>query len=97
MRLDEDVGKVSQATPILIAKALESFLEALLAKTVEETKAKETKKVTPAHLKKAIENEPKFDFLLDLVKNLPEIEVEEKPKRKRKSKKDEVKEEPAAE
>jgi hypothetical protein len=30
MRTDEDVGKVSQATPVLIAKALESFLEALL-------------------------------------------------------------------
>ena len=31
MRQDEEVGKVSQATPVLIAKALESFLAALVA------------------------------------------------------------------
>ena len=95
MRTDEDVGKVSQATPILIAKALESFLEALVQKTLVETNSKQAKKMTIAHVylslirKQAVMNEPKFDFLLSLVKELPDpTNEEEKPKRKRKSKKD---------
>ncbi|CAO3681235.1 unnamed protein product [Rhizopus microsporus] len=49
MQLDEDVGKVAQATPILIAKRL-----------------------TVAHLKKAIENVEQFDFLKDIVANIPD-------------------------
>ncbi|KAJ3258835.1 hypothetical protein HK103_003217 [Boothiomyces macroporosus] len=89
MRLDEDVGKVSQVTPVLIAKALESFLEALVKQTLVETNQREAKKMTVAHVKTAVQKEPKFDFLLDLVKNLPDPNEEsEKPKRKRRSKKE---------
>ncbi|KAJ3270489.1 hypothetical protein HDV01_007796 [Terramyces sp. JEL0728] len=89
MRLDEDVGKVSQVTPVLIAKALESFLEALVKQTLVETSQREAKKMTVAHVKTAVQKEPKFDFLLDLVKNLPDPNEEsEKPKRKRRSKKE---------
>jgi histone H3/H4 len=50
MRTDEDVGKVSQATPVLIAKALESFLEALVQKSVQEAEQKQAKKLTIAHV-----------------------------------------------
>lgn len=50
MRLDEDVGKVSQVTPVLIAKALESFLEALVKQTLVETNQREAKKMTVAHV-----------------------------------------------
>jgi histone H3/H4 len=50
MRTDEDVGKVSQATPVLIAKALECFLEALVKKSLVETVEKQAKKLTIAHV-----------------------------------------------
>ncbi|KAI8896848.1 histone-fold-containing protein [Globomyces pollinis-pini] len=50
MRSDEDVGKVSQVTPVLIAKALECFLAALLKTTVEEIRQREAKKMTVSHL-----------------------------------------------
>jgi hypothetical protein len=94
MRVDEDVGKVSQATPVLIAKALESFLEALVKASLIKTNEKEAKKMSNAHVylisyfsKMAVMDEPKFDFLMDLVKSLPDpTEVEEKPKRQRKKK-----------
>ncbi|GAA5797445.1 hypothetical protein HPULCUR_002829 [Helicostylum pulchrum] len=45
MQLDEDVGKVAQATPILISKALE---------------------------KKTIESVDQFDFLKDIVSEIPD-------------------------
>ena len=48
MRLDEEVGKVSQATPVLIAKALESFLAALVAASAAE--ASGSIKLNSAHV-----------------------------------------------
>jgi hypothetical protein len=50
MRLDEDVGKVAQVTPFLIAKALEIFLSGLVESTLVETKSKGAKKLTSTHL-----------------------------------------------
>jgi Dr1-associated corepressor len=95
MRLDEDVGKVSQATPVLIAKALECFLEALVKASLVQTNAKQAKKMSLAHVylynlssKMAVLDEPKFDFLADLVKSLPDPTEEDKPKKKRKPKKE---------
>ncbi|ORE09689.1 hypothetical protein BCV72DRAFT_201058 [Rhizopus microsporus var. microsporus] len=58
MQLDEDVGKVAQATPILIS--------------CQESRSRQAKRLTVAHLKKAIENVEQFDFLKDIVANIPD-------------------------
>ena len=50
MRLDEEVGKVAQVTPFLIAKALEIFLASMVEHTLVETKARNAKKMTSAHV-----------------------------------------------
>ena len=50
MRTDEEVGKVAQSTPVLIAKAVESFLSALVQASLVETKARDAKKITAAHV-----------------------------------------------
>ncbi|KAJ3332410.1 hypothetical protein HDU76_000336 [Blyttiomyces sp. JEL0837] len=72
MRTDDDVGKVAQVTPILISRALELFMQSLIDDACKETINRNAKKLTGSHLKLAIFNNPKFDFLKDLVANLPD-------------------------
>lgn len=50
MQTDDDVGKVAQAVPVIISRALELFVESLLSKAVEVTNAKNAKTLTPPHL-----------------------------------------------
>jgi len=64
MQADEDVGKVAQVTPvaictsprtvrvlmIIIAKALELFMDRIIKAVADETKARGARKVTPSHL-----------------------------------------------
>ncbi|KAI8843674.1 histone-fold-containing protein [Chytridium lagenaria] len=72
MRTDEDVGKVAQVTPVLISKALELFMQAIIDETCKFTKSKCAKKMSASHLKTCILQTPKFDFLKDLVANVPD-------------------------
>ncbi|KAG2174872.1 hypothetical protein INT43_005934 [Umbelopsis isabellina] len=80
MQMDEDVGKVAQATPILISKALELFMQSLIDQACVETRARNAKRLTVAHLKKTVQNTEQFDFLKDVVAEIPdpaETNVEE--------------------
>ncbi|KAG0360975.1 histone-fold-containing protein [Gamsiella multidivaricata] len=70
MQMDEDVGKVAQATPILISKALELFMQSLIDEACMETRSKNAKRLTAAHLKKTILDKDQFDFLRDIVQNV---------------------------
>ncbi|KAG0264740.1 hypothetical protein BG011_006170 [Mortierella polycephala] len=72
MQMDEDVGKVAQATPILISKALELFMQSLIDEACMETRSKNAKRLTAAHLKKTILDKDQFDFLRDIVANVPD-------------------------
>ncbi|RUS22966.1 hypothetical protein BC937DRAFT_94312 [Endogone sp. FLAS-F59071] len=107
MQMDEDVGKVAQATPVLIctfplqftfasghrgrlnlfnfihvynsdkfptriAKALELFLQSLIDNACEETRARNGKKLSVAHLKRTIITTDQFDFLKDVVEGVPD-------------------------
>ncbi|KAM3581710.1 hypothetical protein VKS41_005872 [Umbelopsis sp. WA50703] len=72
MQMDEDVGKVAQATPILISKALELFMQSLIDQACVETRARNAKRLTVAHLKKTVQNTEQFDFLKDVVAEIPD-------------------------
>ncbi|KAL7753306.1 hypothetical protein RI367_001081 [Sorochytrium milnesiophthora] len=72
MQLDEDVGKVAQATPVLISKALELFMQQLLDESTVEAKARNCKRITPCHMKEAIVKIEHFDFLRELVQAVPD-------------------------
>ncbi|KAF9920068.1 DR1-associated protein 1 (negative cofactor 2 alpha) [Linnemannia zychae] len=76
MQMDEDVGKVAQATPILISKALELFMQSLIDEACIETRAKNAKRLTAAHLKKTILEKDQFDFLRDIVENVADPQGE---------------------
>ncbi|XP_077996284.1 uncharacterized protein LOC144449591 [Glandiceps talaboti] len=77
MQTDEDVGKVAAAVPVLISKALEIFVKSLITEASAQTKSRNAKTMTTAHIKQGILNESKFDFLKDLVQNIPDITNED--------------------
>ncbi|KAI9734561.1 MAG: hypothetical protein M1834_002162 [Cirrosporium novae-zelandiae] len=72
MQADEEVGKVSQVTPIAVSKALELFMISLVTKSADEARARSSKRVTAAHLKAAVAHDDAFDFLADIVARVPD-------------------------
>uniref|UniRef100_U5ERM8 Putative class 2 transcription repressor nc2 alpha subunit drap1 n=1 Tax=Corethrella appendiculata TaxID=1370023 RepID=U5ERM8_9DIPT len=77
MQTDEEIGKVAQAVPIIISRTLELFVESLLTKTLKITNSRNAKTLSPSHMKQCIISENRFDFLRDLVKNIPDISMAE--------------------
>ncbi|XP_059045912.1 uncharacterized protein LOC131841609 [Achroia grisella] len=77
MQTDEEVGKVAQAVPIIISRTLELFVESLLTKAKQVTMARNAKTLSPSHVKQCILAESRFDFLRDLVKNIPDVSAAE--------------------
>ncbi|EAL41071.3 AGAP010678-PA, partial [Anopheles gambiae str. PEST] len=75
MQTDEEVGKVAQAVPS--TRTLELFVESLLTKTLKITNARNAKTLSPSHMKQCIISESRFDFLRDLVKNIPDMGINE--------------------
>ncbi|EHN02655.1 Bur6p [Saccharomyces cerevisiae x Saccharomyces kudriavzevii VIN7] len=63
MQSDEDIGKVSQATPVIAGRSLEFFIALLVKKSGETARGQGTKRITAEILKKTILNDEKFDFL----------------------------------
>ncbi|PWN94921.1 histone-fold-containing protein [Tilletiopsis washingtonensis] len=80
MQSNEEVGKVAQATPVLISKALELFMAELIDATVKEAKAKGAKRVAPHHLKRAVHKSETLDFCKAIVGELDEGLEEDKAK-----------------
>jgi len=72
MQKDEEVGKVAQATPVAISKALELFLQAIVEHSSKVTQSRSAKKVEPHHLKHAINTVEMLDFLKEIVENVPD-------------------------
>ncbi len=52
-------------------------MESLLNKTLRITNARNAKTLSPSHMKQCIMSETRFDFLKELVKNVPDINVDE--------------------
>ncbi|KAL8775349.1 MAG: hypothetical protein Q9209_000357 [Squamulea sp. 1 TL-2023] len=78
MQNDEDVGKVAQVTPTAVSKALELFMISVVTKAADEAKSRNSKRVTAAHLKQAIEKDEQFDFLAEHVANVPDAPAPKK-------------------
>lgn len=52
-------------------------MESLLKKSMEITQSRNAKTLTPSHMKQCILSESRFDFLKDLVKNIPDASLQE--------------------
>ncbi|GAA5981188.1 hypothetical protein JCM11641_003141 [Rhodosporidiobolus odoratus] len=90
IQADEDVGKVAQATPVVVSKSIELFLASLIDACVKDAEQRQSNKLTPWGLKRAINATPTLDFCADIVESIPdplEGEEDEKPKKKRAPKK----------
>ncbi|KAG1824681.1 histone-fold-containing protein, partial [Suillus subaureus] len=84
MQKDEEVGKVAQATPVVICtslytdlsvispKALELFLAMIVDEATKVTVERGAKKVEAYHLKHAIETTEMLDFLKEIVESVPD-------------------------
>ncbi|KAH6654579.1 histone-fold-containing protein [Truncatella angustata] len=84
MQADEEVGKVAQQTPIAVGKALELFMVQIVSKSADVAKDKNSKRITAQMLKQAVEVNPQWDFLQDIVAKVSEKEDKE-PKNKAKA------------
>ncbi|KAK9457767.1 DNA polymerase epsilon subunit C [Dipodascopsis uninucleata] len=72
MQADDDIGKVAQATPLVVAKALELFMVALVEESCNQARQRNAKRVSPSHLKQAVLSTEQFDFLADIVSKYPD-------------------------
>ncbi|WRT68248.1 uncharacterized protein IL334_005224 [Kwoniella shivajii] len=77
MQLDEEVGKLASATPVMISKSLECFMQQLIDETCKETRSRGSKKMTAYHLKHMINSNPTFDFLREVVESIPDPIISE--------------------
>ena len=73
MQSDEEVGKIVKTTPLVVAKALELFLTKLFKATADMALAHGARIIGPTHLKGAIQDNDEFDFLEDVVKDVPDL------------------------
>ncbi|VFR02964.1 unnamed protein product [Cuscuta campestris] len=73
MQADEDVGKIANAVPLLMSKALELFLQDLCDRTYAITLKRGAKTLNSLHLKQCVQTFNVFDFLKDIVSRVPDL------------------------
>eukprot|EP00887_Chlorella_sp_A99_P006066 scaffold22.g6066.t1 len=73
MQQDEDVGKVAKASPVLIAKALDMFVQRLVEGGLEVAQGRGAKTLTASHIKAHVESDQLLDFVRELVANVPDL------------------------
>ncbi|CAN3358230.1 negative cofactor 2 complex subunit alpha [Diutina catenulata] len=71
MQSDDDIGKVAQATPIIVGRALEIFMANLVESAIIESRKQGVKRISASHIRAAVENCEQFDFLVDSVAKYP--------------------------
>eukprot|EP00092_Neocalanus_flemingeri_P107996 GFUD01138621.1.p1 GENE.GFUD01138621.1~~GFUD01138621.1.p1 ORF type:complete len:223 (-),score=72.50 GFUD01138621.1:68-736(-) len=70
MQQDEDIGKVAQAVPAMLARALELFSSILVQQAGMVTKERNAKTMSQEHVVTAIKEDSRLDFLLHLVEGM---------------------------
>lgn len=78
MQSDEDIGKVAQATPVVVGRALEIFMANLVETAVSEAKKNGVRRIGASHVRAAVENTDQFDFLVDAMEKYPALKLEGK-------------------
>eukprot|EP00884_Botryococcus_braunii_P015650 jgi/Botrbrau1/2769/Bobra.0164s0046.1 len=86
MRADEEVGKIGQASPVVIGRATELLVGSIMEGAAKLATERGSKTLTQAHIKAHVLGEPTLDFLKDIVATAPDLppEGEGAPKEKRK-------------
>ena len=71
------MGKLAQPVPVMVARALELFAKSLLLAAGKVAEQSGAKTLTPVHLKTAVEEDERMDFLKDKVYK-SEIDTDER-------------------
>jgi len=82
MQSNEDIGKITKETPILVSKTLELFVQDLVTQLANMTQETDVKTISAYHLKQLVKQNKMLDFLEDIVEYIPDIEPEKTKKRK---------------
>ncbi|CAD7704499.1 unnamed protein product [Ostreobium quekettii] len=77
MQKDEDVGRIAQATPVLIGRAMELFLKKLCDNVAEYAKLRHARTVTTGHLKACVVSDDMMDFLKEIVRPAPDLNCDD--------------------
>lgn len=72
MQSDEEIGKMTQNTPVVISAAVELFIKSIVSKACQEAQARKASRISLSHLKRCICSTDQFDFLKDLVSDVPD-------------------------
>ncbi|KAH3901866.1 related to Negative cofactor 2 complex subunit alpha [Saccharomycodes ludwigii] len=67
MQSDEDIGKVSSATPVVCGRSLEFFIALLVYKSMGVANELGVKRISPEIMKKTILEDDRFDFLRESI------------------------------
>lgn len=67
MQSDEDIGKVSQATPVITGRSLEFFMALLVKKSGDMARQRGMKRITADVLRDTILEDERFDFLRESI------------------------------
>lgn len=67
MQTDEDIGKVSQATPVIAGRSLEFFIALLVKRSSDVAKQMGCKRISGEVMKETILTDERFDFLRENV------------------------------
>eukprot|EP00350_Pseudokeronopsis_sp_OXSARD2_P000686 CAMPEP_0170541218 /NCGR_PEP_ID=MMETSP0211-20121228/1010_1 /TAXON_ID=311385 /ORGANISM="Pseudokeronopsis sp., Strain OXSARD2" /LENGTH=67 /DNA_ID=CAMNT_0010843867 /DNA_START=32 /DNA_END=235 /DNA_ORIENTATION=- len=67
MQMNKEIGKIQNNTPLIIAKALELFVEDITKLSSDEAQKYGDSKVNPSHIKEVVAQNEKFAFLGELV------------------------------
>lgn len=73
MQSDDEIGKIAQATPVVVGRALEIFMANLVELAMLEARKQRVKRVGASHIRAAIEKNEQFDFLVDVVSKYPPL------------------------
>lgn len=67
MQTDEDIGKVSQATPVITGRSLEFFIALLVDRSSKIARDQGSKRISAEIMRKTIMTDEKFDFLREVI------------------------------
>uniref|UniRef100_A0A0N4ZT35 tRNA (uracil(54)-C(5))-methyltransferase n=1 Tax=Parastrongyloides trichosuri TaxID=131310 RepID=A0A0N4ZT35_PARTI len=71
MQSDEDIGRMMASVPVAIGRAMEHFCEKFLEATSRCVNASSSRTMNPSHMKHAILVNPQFQFLSNIMKDIP--------------------------
>ena len=78
LQMDDEVGKMTAAVPVMVSRTAELFIESMLTAAVQISNSKNSALLSHDHLKQCILQNQRFDFLGDLLESGPPLKKESK-------------------